>query len=322
MAALSEIVAPRLMDLRQLRSYDMHALLAEETAAWRRALDWDFAGSAELVRRFLDMRALTGYALIAANSVVGYTYYVCEDRKGLIGDLYVLESYRTLANEDLLLSTVVDALAAAPWVRRIESQLMMLGSPFNRTLPLANKARLYPRSFMEIDMAQAASLPAAKRTARVAYDAWNERRQDEAAQVIAAAYRGHVDSDINDQYRSPSGARRFLLNIVQYPGCGVFLQPCSFVALDQDTGRLCGLCLASVVSPDVGHITQICVNPEFRGLSVGYELLRRSLQALANRGCRKTSLTVTTANDSAIRLYESIGFRARTAFAAYVWEGF
>jgi ribosomal protein S18 acetylase RimI-like enzyme len=310
------------MDLRQLRSDDLDVLLAEETAAWRESLDWDFAGSAELVRRFLDMQALTGYALIAANSVVGYTYYVCEERKGLIGDLYVLDSYRTIANEDLLLSSVIDALASAPWVRRIESQLMMLGSPFNRALPLARKAHLYPRTFMEIDMSPGASLPPLKKNLRITYDTWSERRQDEAAQVIAAAYRGHVDSDINDQYRSAGGARRFLLNIVQYPGCGVFLQPSSFVAMDETTGRMCGLCLSSVVSPDVGHITQICVTPEVRGLGIGYELLRRSLQALASRGCRKTSLTVTTANDAAIRLYERIGFARRASFAAYVWEGF
>jgi ribosomal protein S18 acetylase RimI-like enzyme len=310
------------MDLRQLRSDDLDVLLAEETAVWRESLDWDFAGSAELVRRFLDMQALTGYALIAANSVVGYTYYVCEERKGLIGDLYVLDSYRTTANEDLLLSSVIDALSSAPWVRRIESQLMMLGSPFNRVLPLASKAHRYPRTFMEIDMSLAPSLPPLKKNLRITYDTWSERRQDEAAQVIAAAYRGHVDSDINDQYRTPGGARRFLLNIVQYPGCGVFLQPSSFVAMDETTGRVCGLCLSSVVSADVGHITQICVTPEVRGLGIGYELLRRSLQTLRSRGCRKTSLTVTTANEAAIRLYESIGFACRASFAAYVWEGF
>ena len=43
-----------------------------------------------------------------------------------------------------------------------------------------------------------------------------------AAAVIAAAYRGHIDSDINDQYRSLNGSLRFLNNIVRFPGCGVF----------------------------------------------------------------------------------------------------
>ena len=40
--------------------------------------------------------------------------------------------------------------------------------------------------------------------------------------LIAAAYKGHVDATINDQYGSVTGARRFIHNIVQYPGCGRF----------------------------------------------------------------------------------------------------
>lgn len=322
MAARSEYALPRLIDLRQLRSGDLAELLAEETEAWRERLDWDFASSADLVRRFVDMQALTGYALVVGNRVVGYTYYVCEERKGLIGDLYVLAENRTAENEQALLVNVVDALATAPWVKRIESQLMMLATPFDRGLPLASKARVYPRTFMEFDAAGVQALPAVKRAASIAYDTWSERRQDEAAQVIAASYEGHIDSDINDQYRSAAGARRFLLNIVQYPGCGVFLQPASFIALQQPSGRMCGLCLSSLVSRDVGHITQICNLPEARGFGIGYELLRRSLTALAEHGCRKVSLTVTSANRHAIELYERVGFRPRTWFAAYVWEGF
>ena len=62
-----------------------------------------------------------------------------------------------------------------------------------------------------------------------------------------------------------SGARRFLYNIVQYPGCGSFFRPASLVALERDTGELAGLSLASVVAPEVGHITQICVAPSHRG---------------------------------------------------------
>ena len=140
--------------------------------------------------------------------------------------------------------------------------------------------------------------------------------------MIASAYEGHVDSRINDQYRSVSGARRFLLNIIQYPGCGAFFQPGSYVAADTAAGQLCGICLSSLVSADVGHITQICVTPEVRGTGAGYELLRRSLNALAEYGCRAASLTVTSSNTGAIELYERVGFRTRDRFAAYVWDGF
>ena len=59
-----------------------------------------------------------------------------------------------------------------------------------------------------------------------------------------------------------------------------------------------------------------------RYLAVAGTAPRRSLKGLAIRGCRKVSLTVTAANEEAIRLYERIGFHTTRTFGAYVWEGF
>jgi ribosomal protein S18 acetylase RimI-like enzyme len=137
---------------------------------------------------------------------------------------------------------------------------------------------------------------------------------------VTAAYRGHIDSEINDQYRAPAGARRFLANIIQYPGCGTFFAPASYAATDPPNGALCGMSLASLVASDVGHITQLCVAPSHRGTGLGYELLRRSLLALAAHGCRSVSLTVTASNAAAVRLYERMGFTQRREFAACVWN--
>jgi ribosomal protein S18 acetylase RimI-like enzyme len=154
------------------------------------------------------------------------------------------------------------------------------------------------------------------------FETWTENRQEEAAQLIANSYRGHVDSDINDQYRSTSGARKFLMNIVQYPGCGAFYAPASYVAFQPAGGRIGGVCLSSLVSSDTGHITQVCVLPAMRGMGIGYELLRRALCSLGRYPCRTASLTVTSSNAHAIELYESMGFHTARQFAAHVWEGF
>jgi ribosomal protein S18 acetylase RimI-like enzyme len=151
---------------------------------------------------------------------------------------------------------------------------------------------------------------------------WSDHYQDAAAQSLAAAYVGHIDSRINDQYRSPAGARRFLYNITQSPGCGVFFRPASYVALEAVSGRLCGISLASLVAPGCGHITQICVTRPVRGTGIGHALLRRSLITLREAGCRSASLTVTAANEDAVALYERVGFRTVKRFPAYVWEGF
>jgi ribosomal protein S18 acetylase RimI-like enzyme len=76
-----------------------------------------------------------------------------------------------------------------------------------------------------------------------------------------------------------------------------------------------------MVNERTGHITQVCVAPGFRGSGLGYELMRRTMLRLMHAGCRRVSLTVTSSNLDAIRLYLSLGFRAIRQFQAYVWEG-
>jgi ribosomal protein S18 acetylase RimI-like enzyme len=75
-----------------------------------------------------------------------------------------------------------------------------------------------------------------------------------------------------------------------------------------------------MLAPGVGHVTQICVVPSLRGKGLGYELLRRSLLALAEAGCGQASLTVTLANRDAVRLYERVGFETTHEFSALVWD--
>lgn len=321
MAAVSDSPLARIVDLRQLRAGDLDQLLDEETTVWRDSLDWDFSASASLVRRFLDMQALNGNALLVNGYAAGYCYFVSEERKGLIGDLYVMKEFAAPEHERRLLAAVVETLIKTPFIQRIESQLMMLRFGSRIDLPQRRHVRMYGRNFMEVDLSEAARLPHGYVARPVLIDNWNERRQEDAATLIANAYQGHVDSLINDQYRSAAGARRFLMNIIQYPGCGSFFQPASFVALDA-AGKLCGICLSSLVHTQVGHITQVCVSPGARGTGLGYELIRRSLETLARNGCRKASLTVTATNREAIRLYERMGFHKTRDFSAYVWEGF
>ncbi|HLI85406.1 MAG TPA: GNAT family N-acetyltransferase [Bryobacteraceae bacterium] len=322
MAARLEASPParEILDLRQLSARDLEPLLEEETAVWREELDWDFEKSADLVRRFVDLRALNGCALIERGVVTGYVYYVLEENKGLIGDLYVRQAARTPAREDWLLEAALDQIAALPQPVRIECQLMMLGPGHDQGAPYAAWRSSFERNFMRIDLRKAA-LGAGRPRRPIHIERWADHYQDAAAQLIAEAYRGHIDSRINDQYRSAAGARRFLYNIVQYPGCGAFHRPASFAAFEADSGYLCGISLASLVAADCGHITQLCVSDAVRGAGAGYELLRRSLTVLRSAGCSFASLTVTAANRSAVALYERVGFETTRRFPAFVWEG-
>jgi ribosomal protein S18 acetylase RimI-like enzyme len=311
----------QVVDLRYVSARQMEPLLAEESGAWRDRLDWDFEKSADLVRRFVDLRALSGCALIEEGAVAGYAYFVLEEHKGLVGDLFVRAASRTVERENRMLRWVLDAILAAPSIRRVESQLMMIDPSPGRVLPMASVLRTFERNFMVARLA-AAPLGEGRPRRPMYLERWSEHYQDAAAQLIAAAYAGHVDAQINDQYRTPEGARRFLYNIVQYPGCGTFYRPASCAAFEAASGRMCGMSLASLVGPGAGHITQICVSPEMRGAGLGHMLLRQSMKTLRDFGCHSVSLTVTASNTEAIALYERMGFRTTQRFSAYVWEGF
>ncbi|HKM47734.1 MAG TPA: GNAT family N-acetyltransferase [Terriglobales bacterium] len=312
-----------ILDLRHFSSADLRPLLEEEIAMWARLLSWDYATSAEMILRYMDAKILPGYAAIERGSIFGYSFFVYEQSKGVIGDLFVRDGGRSSERhevEERLLTHVIETLQQSPGIHRVEAQLLAhhtgeVSRPF-----LQQGFSRHPRVFMNFDIGKhpqtAPPLPA-----QFEIRPWSEQEYQSAAALITAAYRGHVDSEINDQYRTLTGSLRFLNNIVRFPGCGTFDPQASFVVLDRRTRTLTGLILCSLVRPDVGHITQVCVLPEYRSAGLGEAMLAASTRNLRGRGFRFISLTVTEANDRAIALYKRIGFESTRVFDAFVWEG-
>ncbi|MBI5087233.1 MAG: N-acetyltransferase [Acidobacteria bacterium] len=319
MAAREQARPMRLMELRSLNSAALERVLEEECARWRAMLHWDFTPSAELVSRYVGMQALDGFALLDGDETVGYTYWVAEEHKGLVGDLYVRDAWRSPVNENLLLGAALEQLRRSPWIQRVEAQLLQLGLRGQQVAAAGMRPRIYPRHFMLAQAKQPAGRRPVQLDPELRLEYWGSRWLDQSCELIAEVYRGHVDSEINDQYHTPAGARRFLQNIVHYPGCGHFSPASSLVALDA-AGRARGLVLSTMVSQQCGHIAQICISPELQGRGIGYELLRRGMESLRAEGAQEVSLTVTAANRHAIRLYERFGYQVVYQFEALVWE--
>lgn len=309
-----------ILDLRHLNARDFEPLLQEEIDLWNHALQWDYSASAGLIRKFLDSRSLPGYAALERGRVVAYAFFVYEDHKGLIGDLFALSAYRG-PTEEQLLNHVIETLRGSPGIERIEAQLMMLGSPSLDVVFRREHFQAHRRQFMHLEITPDSPRRLAPRhIADFEFFQWDERYFEETAALIARAYRDHVDGAINDQYRSLSGALRFLRNIIHYPGCGKFHTGAAIFARHRVTHKMEALILTSEVNPGVGHITQLCTAPEFRGIGLGYELIRRAAAIFDHQGYSGISLTVTAANTGAIALYERLGFRVMREFDAYVWD--
>jgi ribosomal protein S18 acetylase RimI-like enzyme len=312
-----------ILDLRHFASSDLRPLLEEEITMWGHLLSWDYRTSAEMILRYMDAKILPGYAAIERGSIFGYTFFVYEQSKGVIGDLFVRDRGRPSDRNDVeerLLTHVIETLQQSPGIHRVEAQLLAHNAGEVTRSFLQQGFSRHPRVFMNFEIAK-------HRQAETALPApfemrpWSEPDYQQAAALITAAYRGHVDSEINDQYRTLTGSMRFLNNIVRFPGCGAFDPKASFVVLQRRTHTLVGLILCSQVRSDVGHITQVCVLPEFRSTGLGEAMLAASTKVLRARGFNFISLTVTEANDRAIALYKRIGFESVRVFDAFVWEG-
>src|SRR3954470_15349669 len=131
MAAVSKSISPMLenaeiVDLRHFGSADLRPMLARETEAWAGTMDWDYRSSAEMVLRYIDAKILPGYAAVEDGRVMGYTFFVYEGNKGVVGDLFVASGdfERDAELRDSLLTHALDTLQQTPGIHRIEAQLL------------------------------------------------------------------------------------------------------------------------------------------------------------------------------------------------------
>jgi ribosomal protein S18 acetylase RimI-like enzyme len=306
-----------IIDLRQTSVRQLEPLLEEEARHWRDDLHWDYRGALDLIKRFLDAHALAGCVAFENGVAAGYCFYVLEDQKGLIGGLYVSAKYTKSNIGSRLLDEMLFQMRALPHLTRIEAQLMPFSGPVEQTLGKQG-FRLFTRQFMLLNLTEAAgSVPPAPAGMRLSR--WNDRYFEPCAKLIFLAYADHVDGEINDQYRSRSGALRFLKNIILLPGCGNFVPGASFVLHQPGSDDLVATILTSEVCPGVGHTTQICVQPGYQGHGIGRMLMLTSLEALRGMKFRELTLTVTSDNYTAVRLYEKLGFSTIKSFTAGVW---
>lgn len=315
------------LDLRHFSARQLRPLLEREAAIWQDRLRWNYASSTELLLEYLDSRVLPGFVALDRGKVRGLTFCVYEAQKSVVGDAFGVneEGLPCLTTTGVLLRHLMELLRASPTVGRIESQLLLYESGALDTFFLPEGFRRHPRLFLECDLTAAAVSGGGPefRTAagrKLTLTRWSNEHYQQTAELIHDAYGGHVDSTINDQYRTLHGSLRFLHNIVRFPGCGVFEAHNSWVLTEGVAGAPVAVVLCSRVAPDVAHVTQLCVAPRERGNGLGRKLLRHCMAEMRGTRTRAISLTVTEENRGAARLYRDLGFGVRHRFDAMVLE--
>jgi len=326
-----------ILDLRHFAAPMLRPVLEAESAVWRERLNWDYLASAKLLLQYLDSRSLPGYVAVDSGRVTGYVFCVYEDSKAVIGDVFALpdglpgDSNQTLAArepgqrgagrevEDSLLQRLLELLLHSPGVDRIESQLLLHRAGEHSEIFLKSGFEVYKRLYLRRRLVGTLSEARFDLAADLEVRPWHDQDLSAAGKLIAEAYRDHPDSLINDQYRTVHGSQRFLQNIVRFPGCGVFSPQASNMIIDRNRREPVAMLLGSRVSAQCGHITQVCVHPDYRRLGLARLLLRIAALQFQRQGMTELTLTVTEANEKAVDLYRSEGYEVAHSFNATVW---
>jgi ribosomal protein S18 acetylase RimI-like enzyme len=310
-------------DLKYLPISHLHGdhllpLMEEEEKVWMSDLKWDYSPVRQILLSFMKQKLLPGYvAITEEKKPVGYTYFLVNQAKGIIGALYVSKANRSQETVEQLLSLSIACLKDSPSVKRVEAQIM----PFHDANFTATFTQhgfgYYPRYYLNLDLntsPQHADFSSLERIIP-----WDSAYLERAAEMTRISYHNQTDAEICEDYRTPSGCESYLRSLVENPGCGIFMPEASFMALDARNAP-CGLVICCRISNTAGMIPQIAVHPSYQGRDLGNALLFRSFNQLRNKGFDTVSLTATKKNRRAFDWYQRLGFRIQKEFGAYVWE--
>ncbi len=181
----------QIIGLSRLPEGHLDSLLITQQAEWDVALDWDASKSAALVHRLAAEKRLGGAALIDHGEVAGFAYAGFDGGKGVIADVYVKPSRRTADSEITLFRALFDVLRANPETQRIVGQPMLLSSSAVRSLSKERGFEVFDRILMRMVCAE--SRPKAH-SERFNLRPWRGLYHGAAAELIASAYRDHIDS--------------------------------------------------------------------------------------------------------------------------------
>jgi GNAT superfamily N-acetyltransferase len=305
--------------LKEIPADQLDGLFREEIEWWNNDLAWDLSPTLQLLKKYLATRSLPGFVLLnATGNPVGYAYYVIDRPLGFVGNIYIRNEYANFENYRKLVSTVVQALTQASHVSRIESQIF----GFNYDLmPILTSLgfKCLKRFFLMAPLMVSEGGVNSAEDASFKIVGWEDAFLVPGADTIHDSYVASPDLELCQDYRTNNGCLRFVRNLIENPACGKFDRGLTQVAVDLQ-GRVMGLLLASRIRQDVGMVPQISVRRETQGRGLGSNLLYAYMDQARRKGLTQVALSVSEANQRALKLYQRLGFRTQKEFYAYVWE--
>jgi ribosomal protein S18 acetylase RimI-like enzyme len=295
----------------------LRKVLATEREEWLERLAWDFSEVATLIVEAVTHGVLRGVALLDGREPVGIAVYTVEYRRCLIGEIYVAAPYRSEEAGRALVAGLLRHMPAGHARRRIESQSIVFDTRgVDGAFAEAGFARQV-RCYMMADATESHSASALRSSGRISIRSWRDGDYGRVAEIIYLAYKGTPDVVANTGYRTRDGCADLLDALTDSAWCGSFDPALTRVAVDEATGRMCGAAVCSRVSASTAHLGQVSVLPAYQGRGVGRALVEGAVAGAREAGLHRVSLAVTLANERALRLYRSCGFRPALEFPVF-----
>jgi ribosomal protein S18 acetylase RimI-like enzyme len=295
----------------------LYSIMEDEEKAWMADLGWDYSPVRKILTSFIHQKLLPGYVAVAGKEAVGYTYFLVNQSKGIIGAIYGSPTSGAQEAIEELIALTISSLKDTPTVKRVEAQIM----PFNNLNLTAAFTRhgfeYYSRYYMEMNLNGFQKFAGASVAEKII--PWDPDYLSRSAEMTLQSYRDQTDAVICEDYRTIAGCENYLRSLVENPGCGIFMPEASFIGLDKQ-GFPSGFIITCRISDGVGMIPQIAVHPACQGRGLGNALMHRSFAQLRAMNFRSVNLTVSKKNRRAFDWYQNLGYRIRKEFGAYVWE--
>lgn len=267
------------------------------------------ASAVDTVRATLAHPAVEAFAANASGCAAGLLFTVTRGDIGHVSFLHVLEQYSGQGMERGLVEIGVRSLWAKD-VRGVVSECITFGrlelaEPFG-----ALGFRCIPRQLMQASLrgsSLALDSPVTSVPCRSA-------DQPEVAQVIAEAYRSHVDRNLHQEVRTIREAQRFVSRATR----GLYGPTrADYTRVVRRGGEMAGAIIGCRVAPEVGFILQVVVRPSYRNQGLGTTLIRELAECFRRTGLERVALGVSVANP-ARSLYERLSFTVLRPVNAYV----
>jgi ribosomal protein S18 acetylase RimI-like enzyme len=136
--------------------------------------------------------------------------------------------------------------------------------------------------------------------------AWADALLSAHAEVKYLSFHQHEDALVFPSLGTRAGCHDLMHAIRFRPN---FCAAATWLAVGPD-GAGAGTIQGLIDENGYGGIQNLGVVPECRGLGLGRALLLRALAGFAAAGAPRAFLEVTAANEPAVRMYRSVGFRA------------